>query len=76
MGQPHTTIREGKEVTMKPKWNEGKTILLNDVEGPRGAMHVERSIEEGGQMKVEVTHIKSGAKMYRLFDKMQGESKS
>jgi hypothetical protein len=62
----------GAAMTLNMSWNDKKDILLNDLEVENiGELHVERSII-GKQMKVEVTHKKSGVTMYRMFDKVDG----
>ena len=63
------------QIILNLSWNETKDILLNDLEVQNiGALHVERLIV-GEQMKVEVTHVQSGVKMHRLFDKVVGSEK-
>ena len=73
LGKPTTVVSKDEngvdtELTLHLRWDESRTRVLNDLETAHGPMHVERWVE-GAQMVVECTHVTSGVKLRRLFDR-------
>lgn len=62
------------ELTLNLKWNDDKTILINDFIAEGGRLIVKRYMV-GKQMKVECCHFDSGKIMWRMFDKVDTDKR-